>query len=113
MRIRLKTKLNLIDNYIAIYHVLLSCKTLLEESKTATLGAILEIQKACDSALDLKNKYEKAFANLKMIDDSFLLLKKQLNDSSKENLKMQPIPNLNDICNHIKHIENDYLKLKI
>ena len=112
-----KAKLNLIDNYIAIYRVLYNCKVLLvRNAEKATLESTKKaqnLQKLCDQTLDLKLKYEKAFEKLKMIDDSFLLLKKQLNDC-----KGYIIPNLQtctmqEISDSIKIIENDYAKLKL
>lgn len=114
MRIKKKQKLNLIDNYIAIYRILYNCKIILTNKNSTFLeDETSKIQKLCDQTLDLKNKYENAFFKLKMVDDSFLLLKQQLNESKGYSGKIIEICNLTEICDSINIIESDYLKLKL
>lgn len=114
MRISRHKKLNLIDNYIAIYRVLYNCKSLLmSEEITKNKDNVLKIQKLCDQTLDLKSKYEGAFAKLKMIDPSFLLLKQQLNDCKGYTSNDIELCSISEICDSLIIIENDYLKLKL
>lgn len=110
MKIKAKQKLNLIDNYVAIYRILYNCKMLMQSSSATGLSSI---QKLCDQTLDLKTKYETAFEKFKMIDDSFLLLKKQLTDCKIYTDKYTPTCTIKEITDSISIIQSDYLKLKL
>ena len=107
-----KLKLNLIDNYISIYRILYYCKKVLcEQKENLTNEQINIFFNLCDQTLDLKLKYEEAFKKLKMIDDSFLLLKQQLTTNS-DIKNSHPKLTTTDISNYIDAIKNDYHKIK-
>lgn len=112
MRIKQKQKLNLLDNYIAIYRILYNCKKLLCSTSTDPLN-IPNIQKICDQTLDLKSKYEDAFEKLKMTDTSFLLLKQQLIECKGYSSPNIPICNIPELQSSIEIIEKDYLHLNM
>ena len=114
MRLRSKHKLNLIDNYVAIYRVLYHCKQLLTQShRNNSNEELSQLHNICDQTLDLKSKYEDAFQKLKMIDNSFLLLKQQLNESKGYENKIIEICTLSELSDSLCIIERDYLKLKL
>jgi len=108
-----KLKLNLIDNYIAIYKILYNCRQILFYESNHYNIDTLEIQKICDHTLDLKTKYEKAFKELKMIDESFLNLKEQLIDCKNIFIKNFNVQNFQKLCSTLSSIENDYLQLNL
>lgn len=115
MRLRKKQKLNLIDNYIAIYRILYNCKILLsyDIKKSLNSNEISKLYKLCDQTLDLKSKYENAFSKLKMIDNSFVLLKQQLNDcKGYPNCEVE-LCSITEIYDSLNIIQNDYNKLKL
>lgn len=74
-----KFKLNLINNYIAINRILYVCKSLLNNNRNLT--EIQQITMLISSTINLKISYEKTFDKYLKNDNSFLLLKKQLNDT--------------------------------
>lgn len=73
---RNKTKMELINNYVAIHQILFACKYITDTySNEKQLSDALNITKV---ALNLKTTYEKSFEKLKIVDTSFLVLKKDL-----------------------------------
>lgn len=110
---RRKTKLNLLDNYIAIYRILYHCKCMLSSNTTTSSEKIKKVQKLCDQTLDLKMKYENAFKKLKMIDDSFLLLKQQLCACKGYTTSTPPSCTIKEISDSVEIIEKDYIKLRL
>lgn len=113
MRIKHRKKLELLDNYVAIYRILFNCKQLLMYTPQNNQADIDKIQNLCDQTLDLKSKYEEAFQKLKMIDNAFILLKSQLNECKGYPNKHIQICSISEICDSISIIESDYLKLKL
>ena len=112
--IRRKTKLNLLDNYVAIYRVLYHCKRMLSaQNYTSNENMVPKLQKLCDQTLDLKTKYEKAFVKLNMVDDSFILLKQQLSACKGYNTPRPPKCTLKEISDSVEIIEKDYANLKL
>ncbi|MBQ7351389.1 MAG: hypothetical protein IJW59_00770 [Clostridia bacterium] len=107
-----KLKLNLIDNYIAIYRILYYCKHLLTAPTNYSKTEVENIQAICDQTLDLKSKYENAFKELKMIDNSFLLLKQQLNDCKHKIFPKQTSFSISDIFRSIETIKTTYSKIQ-
>ena len=79
-----KDKLNLIDNYVEIYRCIYESKNaILKEKELSTLE---NLNKLCEDILSLKKLYENTFEKLKMMDDSLILLRMQLEST----LKTQP-----------------------
>ena len=113
MRIRMKQKFNLIDNYITIYRILYNCKQLLSSHNEQKDINMKEVSKLCDHTLDLKSKYEDAFTKLKMIDNSFILLKQQLNECKNHLDKPIKTWSIEEICKNLNIIETEYLKLNL
>ena len=109
MKIKTRTKLKLIDNYISIYRALYNCKILLLNNKNDQ-SSVLRI---CDQALDLKNKYEYAFEKLNMIDTSFLILKQQLNSIELSEMSYKNSFSLSDIISDLSFIETTYTALNL
>ena len=111
MRLSSRTKLNLIDNYIAIYKILYHCKhILLTETNKET---VYKVEHLCDQTLDLKLKYEQAFIVLKMNDIAMDILKSELNSCQNHTISKQSLCSVQELNTSIKIIERDYLKLKI
>ncbi|MGN0960974.1 MAG: hypothetical protein ACI4PF_02100 [Christensenellales bacterium] len=108
-----RQKLGLIDNYIAIYRVLYNCKILLMPNNKISSEDTMKLLQLCDQTLDLKTKYEKAFEKLKMIDDSFILLKQQLNECKGYPDKDIELCTISEISDSVNIIENDYIRLKL
>lgn len=76
---RSRTKLSLINNYVEIYKILYSCKQNIKYAED--LDTVREFKELTISTIKLKNRYEKIFEICGINDDSFLLLKQQLNES--------------------------------
>ena len=112
MKIAKKQKLGLIDNYITIYRILYNCRKLIYSQNNSS-DTLNKLQTLCDYTLDLKLKYEKAFQLLRMADNSFLLLKKQLNECMSQINKKSKTYNILTLTESIKVIEQDYQKLNL
>lgn len=78
-----KFKLALLDNYVAIYRLLLECKSLINQNLTEE--DLIIINKICNETIKLKKEHEKTFHDCNMIDNAFTLLKQQLDDSLEKN----------------------------
>lgn len=109
MHITRKQKLNLIDNYVAIYRILFHCKELL----LASHGDTSIINNICDQTLDLKHKYECAFEHFKMVDPALILLKGQLSSFRGHTKSAEELCTIHELKDSLSIIENDYLKLKL
>lgn len=107
-----KQKLNLINNYVAIYRILFHCKELLLTEQGKSENALV-LNSICDQTLDLKKKYEVAFENLKMIDPAFLLLKQQLSSFHEKPKSKGELCSISELRDSLGFIKNDYEKLKL
>lgn len=111
MHISHRQKLNLIDNYVAIYRILFHCKELL--SLPLSKENISTINRLCDQTLDLKHKYECAFEHFKMVDSSLLLLKQQLSSFRGHTKSAEELCTIHELKDSLTIIENDYTRLKL
>lgn len=76
-----KVKLNLIDNYVEIHKCIFECKNSIKCSTDVNI--LKDLNELCSSILKLKEVYEKTFVELKIMDDSLILLKMQLENALK------------------------------
>jgi len=82
MVLKRKDKMNLINNYVEIYRCIFNCKqAILRQSENFEILQKLEI--LCHDVLKLKSLYEEAFKEHRMMNDSLILLKMQLEDALK------------------------------
>lgn len=104
-----KLKLELIENYIAIYRILYICKQRLFLANTKADD--LEI--ICKKTTELKKDYELAFDKIGMVDNSLILLKSQLNtalNTPYNNHDYTPYTKLINKINEIKKVKDRILE---
>ena len=89
-----KEKLALIDNYIELHRVIFECKDAIKHCEN--VNSLIELKNLSISLIDLKQLYEKTFLKYKMLDNSLILLKQQLEDA----LKSEKYPPQKRICTH-------------
>jgi hypothetical protein len=97
--------LKLIDDYISIYRLYYKCKLLNNKHNFNSINSlILRIS-------NLKIEYEKIIHSNKLFDDSFILLKQQLDDA-KSNQTQKEIPDITNIFNEVSNLEKTIYQLK-
>lgn len=99
-----KNKLILINEYVKIYRVLFVCKSLFFSCLPIETTILKNL---VSTALSLKTKYEQSFAKLKMNDEAFCILKKQLDDS----ISYKYLPNYLE-TNILEKIKNQLITAK-
>jgi len=107
-----KAKLNLIDNYVEIHRCIFECKNAIKLSKD--VNTLKNLNELCSSILQLKKLYEKAFVELKIMDDSLILLKMQLEKVLKnppDVLENKKIHSIEFLTNKKNLLEKDLRKL--
>ena len=76
-----KEKLALIDNYVELHRIMFQCKNAITHCND--IASLIDLKNLSISLINLKELYEKTFQKLRMLDDSLILLKQQLESSLK------------------------------
>lgn len=106
MFVKRKEKLNLINNYVDIHRCIFDCKYSIinENCNPKNLENLLKLT---DQLIELKKQYEKIFNTEKMMDDSLILLKMQLESSIINYPKnIQKNINIDSLINTINRLKN-------
>lgn len=76
-----KAKMTIINNYAEIYKIIFACKQILKVSKDER--TLLDATNIINETIQLKEFYEKSIIDYKINDASFLVLKKELDETLK------------------------------
>jgi hypothetical protein len=107
---RKKRKLALIDNYVNIFRILYRCKINLIFAKSE--DEIFLLDSICSKLLKLKDEHEKLFKQIHIHDNSFLLLKQQLETSLNNTTPPSTLPFSNIFLEKTNNVEKTLNKLK-
>ena len=111
MKKKHKQKLALLDNYVNIFRLLYKCKINLIFAQNEEEVFLLD--NICTKLLKLKEEHENLFKKIHVYDDSFLLLKRQLEESLSNNKIPSTLPFSSTFLEKATNVEKKLNELKL